>query len=47
MQRTSKVRCTYVNLFGLPDKGTYDNFLILVSFIFNALTVWYAWGWVA
>jgi hypothetical protein len=34
------------NLFGLPYKGLYDNFLILVSFVFNALTVWYAWTWV-
>jgi putative exporter of polyketide antibiotics len=35
------------NLFGLPYKGAYDNFLIGVSFVFNALTVWYAWKWVA
>jgi hypothetical protein len=34
------------NLAGLPYKGAYDNFLILVSFVFNALTVWYAWKWV-
>jgi hypothetical protein len=34
------------NLFGLPYKGAYDNFLIIVSFVFNALTVWYAWKWV-
>jgi hypothetical protein len=34
------------NLFGLPYPGAYDNFLILVSFVFNALTVWYAWKWV-
>ncbi len=34
------------NLFGLPYKGAYDNFLILVSFVFNALTIWYAWKWV-
>jgi len=27
------------NLFGLPYKGAYDNFLIIVSFVFNALTV--------
>ena len=25
--------------------GTYDRFLLLVSFVFNALTVWYAWKW--
>jgi hypothetical protein len=35
------------NLFGLPYPGAYDNFLIIVSFVFNALTVWYAWKWVA
>ena len=34
------------NLFGLPYPGAYDNFLIGVSFVFNALTVWYAWKWV-
>lgn len=35
------------NLFGLPYKGAYDNFLIIVSFVFNGLTVWYAWQWVS
>jgi hypothetical protein len=35
------------NLFGLPYPGAYDNFLIIVSFVFNALIVWYAWKWVA
>ena len=34
------------NLFGLPYKGAYDNFLIGVSFVFNVLTFWYAWMWV-
>lgn len=34
------------NLVGLPYPGAYDNFLIVVSFVFNALTVWYAWKWV-
>jgi hypothetical protein len=34
------------NIFGLPYPGAYDNFLIIVSFVFNALTVWYAWQWV-
>ena len=33
-------------LLGLPYKGAYDNFLIAVSFVFNALTIWYAWRWV-
>jgi len=35
------------NLLGLPYAGLYDNFLIIVSFVFNALTVWYAWTWVS
>jgi hypothetical protein len=35
------------NLAGLPYEGAYDNFLIVVSFVFNALTVWYAWRWAA
>jgi len=34
------------NLVGLPYKGAYDNFLIIVSFVFNGLMVWYAWRWV-
>jgi len=34
------------NLIGLPYKGAYDNFLIVVSFVFNALVIWYAWKWV-
>jgi hypothetical protein len=34
------------NLFGLPYPGLYDNFLIFVSFAFNAVIVWYAWTWV-
>lgn len=35
------------NLFGLPYTGAYDNFLIIVSFVFNGLTIWYAWQWAA
>jgi hypothetical protein len=35
------------NLAGLPYPGAYDNFLIAVSFVWNALTIWYAWKWVA
>lgn len=27
--------------------GAYDRFLLIVSLVFNALTVWYAWRWVA
>jgi hypothetical protein len=33
------------NLVGLPYPGVYDNLLIVVSFVFNGLTVWYAWTW--
>jgi hypothetical protein len=34
------------NLIGLPGyPGTYDQFLIVVGFVFNLLTVWYAWKW--
>jgi len=35
------------NLLGLPYKGAYDNFLIIVSFVFNALAILYAWNWMA
>ena len=36
------------NLVGLPTyAGAYDKFLIIVSLVFNGLTVWYAWKWVA
>jgi hypothetical protein len=35
------------NLVGLPTyPSAYDKFLIAVSLVFNALTVWYAWNWV-
>lgn len=35
------------NAVGLPTyPSLYDKFLIAVSLGFNALTVWYAWGWV-
>ena len=34
------------NLYGLPYPGAYDNFLIVGSFVFNALAIWYAWRWV-
>ena len=34
------------NLVGLPYKGAYDNFLIVVSIVFNGLIVWYAWKWI-
>jgi hypothetical protein len=34
------------NLAGLPYKGMYDNFLIGVSFVIDALIIWQAWKWV-
>ena len=34
------------NIISLPYVGAYDNFLIAVSFIFNAMVIWYAWHWV-
>ena len=34
------------NLLGLPYPGMYDNFLIAVSMVFNAVTIWFAWKWV-
>ena len=34
------------NLAGLPYVGAYDNFLIVVSIVFKAVIVWYAWNWV-
>ena len=33
------------NIAGLPYPGAYDNFLIGVGFIWNALIIWYAWTW--
>lgn len=33
------------NVIGLPYKGHYDNFLILVSLMFNAMTFWYSLKW--
>lgn len=33
------------NLAGLPYPGLYDNVLIFVGFVFNALIVWYSWTW--
>jgi hypothetical protein len=34
------------NLIGLPTyPSAYDKFLLVISLIFNAVTVWYAWNW--
>jgi len=34
------------NLAGLPTyPSLYDKFLLLVSMVFNGVTIWYAWNW--
>lgn len=33
------------NVIALPYKGHYDNFLIVVSLIFNVAVMIYAWKW--
>jgi hypothetical protein len=33
------------NIAGLPYDGMYDNMLIGVSFVFNAMVIYYAWMW--
>jgi hypothetical protein len=35
------------NLAGLPYPGIYDNLLIGVGFVANALIIYYAWTWSA
>ena len=35
------------NLVGLPTyPSLYDKFLLVISIVFNALSIWYAWNWV-
>lgn len=35
-----------LNLVGLPTyPSAYDKFLLVVSMVFNVVTVWYAWNW--
>ncbi len=35
------------NLAGLRTyPGHYDKFLLVVSMVFNVITVWYAWKWI-
>ena len=34
------------NLAGIKGYKVYDQFLLIVSFGFNLLVVWYAWTWV-
>ena len=37
-----------LNLIQVPTyPSAYDKFLLIVSLVFNVLTVWYAWKWVA
>jgi len=34
------------NLVGLPTYlSLYDKFLLVVSMVFNGVTIWYAWHW--
>jgi hypothetical protein len=34
------------NLVGLPGyPSAYDKFLLVVSIVFNGVTIWYAWNW--
>lgn len=33
------------NVFGLPYKGAYDNFLIGVGFVLNGITLYFALRW--
>lgn len=36
------------NAVGLPTyPSAYDQFLIVVGLVFNVLTVWFAWKWIA
>ena len=34
------------NLFSLSGYPIYNKFLLVVSIVFNGLTIWYAWKWV-
>jgi hypothetical protein len=34
------------NLSSLSDYPGFNKFLLLVSVVFNAVTIWYAWKWV-
>lgn len=35
------------NLVGLPTfPQPFDKFLLIVSMVFNLLTIWYAWNWI-
>lgn len=35
------------NLVGLPTyPSAYDKFLLIVSLVFNGITIWLAWNWI-
>ena len=34
------------NLLALSGYPAYEKFLIIVSFVFNGMIIWYAWKWV-
>ncbi|MFX1393346.1 MAG: DUF6326 family protein [Promethearchaeota archaeon] len=34
------------NLIGIKGYKAYDKFLLIVSFGFNILIIWYAWNWI-
>ncbi|MFW9829384.1 MAG: DUF6326 family protein [Candidatus Thorarchaeota archaeon] len=34
------------NLIGIKGYAGYDKFLLIISFGFNALVIWYAWIWI-
>lgn len=33
------------NLFALSGYPAYEKFLLCISIVFNAMTIWYAWQW--
>ncbi len=35
-----------INLAGLSGYSSNDKFLFIVGFVFNVLTIWYAWNWI-
>ncbi len=35
----------FFNIIGLPYKGHYDNFLIVVSLLLNIVVFYYSWFW--
>jgi len=35
-----------LNLMGLRGYSSVDKFLQIIGFVFNLLTIWYAWNWI-